>query len=187
MFPMVAEIAEFQAARRLLDMELSRLASRHIDPPRDLRVGVMLEVPSLIWQLREILPLVDFISIGSNDLMQFLYASDRSNPRLAARYDTLSPGFINLLRSIVFQCEEAGVSLSLCGEMAGRPLEAMALIGLGMRTLSLPPSAIGPVKLMIRSVNFGTLKGYIETMYDLSDHSLRDKLRNFARDHGFII
>ena len=187
MFPMVAEIAEFRAARHLLDLELSRLASRHIDPPQDLRVGVMLEVPSLIWQLRGILSLVDFVSIGSNDLLQFLYASDRSNPRLADRYDTLSPGFINLLRSIVLQCEEAGVSLSLCGEMAGRPLEAMALIGLGLRTLSLPPSAIGPVKLMIRSVNFGTLKGYIETMYDLSDHSLRDKLRNFARDHGFII
>ncbi|NQU69879.1 MAG: peptidase, partial [Rhodospirillales bacterium] len=155
--------------------------------PTELNVGVMLEVPGLMWQLDALLPIIDFLSVGSNDLFQFMFATDRGNPRVADRYDVLSPGLLSLLRSLVRRCEDAEVSLSLCGEMAGRPLEAMALIGMGFRNISMPPATIGAVKSMIRSLSVASLRDYLETLYDLPDHSLREKLRSFSRDHGVNI
>ncbi len=187
MFPMIAEVSEFVAARRLLDMELERAQVRDQPPPKTVRVGVMLEVPSLAWQLPPLLRRADFVSVGSNDLFQFLFASDRGNPRLAERYDPLSPAALLLLRDIVGNCEAAGKDVALCGEMAGRPLEAMALIGLGFRNLSMFPGEIGPVKAMIRSLSVQPLRDYMQELTDLEDHSLRERLRNFANDHGIEI
>jgi phosphotransferase system enzyme I (PtsP) len=187
MFPMIAEVSEFVAARRLLDMELERAQGRDRPPPKTVRVGVMLEVPSLAWQLPPLLRRADFVSVGSNDLFQFLFASDRGNPRLAERYDPLSPAALLLLRDIVGKCEAAGKAVALCGEMAGRPLEAMALIGLGFRNLSMFPGEIGPVKAMIRSLSVQPLRDYMQELTDLEDHSLRERLRNFANDHGIEI
>jgi len=187
MFPMVAEVAEFAAARRILEMELQRLAQRGKPLPQTLKVGAMLEVPALIWQLDTLCRQVDFISVGSNDLMQFLYAKDRGNARLAERYDVLAPGALTCLAEIVRAADRGGVTLSLCGEMAGSPLEAMALIGLGFRNLSMSPSAIGPVKAMVRSLDVGPLRQYLAVVTTLPDHSLREKLREFARDHGVSI
>jgi len=187
MFPMVAEVAEFAAARRILEMELQRLAQRGKPLPQTLKVGAMLEVPALIWQLDSLCRQVDFISVGSNDLMQFLYAKDRGNARLAERYDVLAPGALTCLAEIVRAADHGGVTLSLCGEMAGSPLEAMALIGLGFRNLSMSPSAIGPVKAMVRSLDVGPLRQYLAVVTRLPDHSLREKLREFARDHGVSI
>src|SRR5437667_343541 len=143
-FPMIAEIAELEGARRLLDKELARAASEGVEPPRSLKLGVMLEVPSLLWQLPALLRRVDFLSIGTNDLAQFLFASDRGNPRLAERYDLLSAPMVALFREVIAQCEAARTPLSMCGEMAGNPIEAMVLIGLGFRTLSVTATAIGP-------------------------------------------
>ena len=136
MFPMVAEVAEFEAARRLLDMELER--ARRAGP------GAAIAAPrrhhargaSLFWHLPALLPRVDFLSIGSNDLMQFMFACDRGNPELVDRYDVLSPPVLSFLRELVERCRRAGVTLSICGEMASRPLEAMVLLGLGVRQLS---------------------------------------------------
>ena len=184
MFPMVAEVAEFAAAKELLDMELARAEARGEQLPSAVRVGVMLEVPSLFWQLRALLPRIDFLSIGTNDLLQFLFACDRGNPELIDRYDVLSPPVLCFLRELVERCRDAGVALSICGEMAARPLEAMVLLGLGVRDLSMTPSDIGPVKAMLRSLRCGQLAGYLDQLYHLSDHSLRDRLRHYALDHG---
>ncbi len=187
MFPMIAEVAEFDAARGLLAKETARLERMGQALPREVKVGAMLEVPALAFQLPALLARVDFLSVGSNDLMQFLFASDRGNSRLAHRYDVLSPAVLTFVRDLVRRCEEHGVALSLCGEVAGRPLEAMALLGAGLRTISMPPTAIGPVKLMVRSLNLELLGRYLETLYDASDHSLRTRLKNFARDHQIAV
>ena len=184
MFPMVAEVAEFAAAKRLLEMELARAEMRGEPLPERLRVGTMLEVPSLFWQLPALLPRVDFLSIGSNDLMQFLFACDRGNAELIDRYDVLSPPALCFLRELVERCRRAGVMLSICGEMASRPLEAMVLLGLGVRQMSLMPADVGPVKTMLRSLNCGRLAEYLRRLYDLPDHSLRVRLRGYALDHG---
>jgi phosphotransferase system, enzyme I, PtsP len=130
---------------------------------------------------------IDFLSVGSNDLFQFLFASDRGSPRIADRYDPLSPAGLNFLGQLVEQCDATQTPISLCGEMAGRPLDAMALVGLGFRTLSMAPSSIGPVKTMIRSLSAGDLKRYLDSLQDVAEHSLREKLREFAIDHGVMI
>ena len=140
MFPMIAEVAEFDAARAILELELERAAqARRRGADRVVKVGVMLEVPALLWQLPALLPRVDFLSIGTNDLAQFLFACDRGNPRLADRYDPLSRRVpARCSAEVVRGCAaSAGVPLSMCGEMAGKPLEAMVLVGLGFRTLSM--------------------------------------------------
>lgn len=147
----------------------------------------MFEVPALAWQLPALLRRIDFLSVGSNDLQQFLFASDRSNPQLVGRYDNLSPAMLGLLDGLVRAGEQARVPMSLCGEMAGRPLEAMALIGLGFRTLSMAPPAIGPVKTMVRSLEAGRLRQYLDGVLGRSVPSLREHLRAFARDHQVAI
>lgn len=187
MFPMVAQLSEFDAARGILDLELARLLARGHAPPAVVKVGAMFEVPALAWQLPELLGRADFVSIGSNDLQQFLFASDRGNAQLAGRYDSLSPAMLSLLDHLVRAGERAGVPMSLCGEMAGRPLEAMALIGLGFRTLSMPPQAIGPVKTMIRSLDAGRLRHYLDLLLSRSTPSLREHLKAYARDHEVAI
>jgi phosphotransferase system enzyme I (PtsP) len=184
MFPMIAEVPEFDQARSLLERELKRESERGTDVPKSVRVGVMLEVPSLLFQLPALLERVDFVSVGSNDLCQFVFAADRGNPRLSNRYDMLSPPVLSLLRDVVVHCDKAGVELSLCGEMAADPLDAMALIGIGFRSISVQPNAVGPIKAMIRSLDVEPLGQYVETLYDLSQHSLRGNLRAFAKDHG---
>jgi phosphotransferase system, enzyme I, PtsP len=187
MFPMIAEAAELDATRRILALELARAAARGTPPPRRLRVGAMLEVPSLIFQIAALAGRVDFVSIGSNDLLQFLFAVDRTNQRLADRYDVLAPPALAMFRRVIVGCAKAGIEVGLCGEAGSRPLEAMALIGLGLRSLSLAPPTIGPVKMMIRSLKVRPLAAYLKTIIDLPDHTLREKLRGYARDHGVVI
>src|SRR4029077_17654096 len=152
-FPMIAEIAELDRARAILEMELARAADEGRVLPAAIKTGVMLEVPALLWQLPALCARIDFLSIGTNDLVQFLFACDRGNPRLADRYDPLSMPMLALFREVIAKTRDAGVPLSMCGEMAGSPLEAMALIALGFRTLSMAATAIGPVKTMIRSLD----------------------------------
>ncbi|MHA1568725.1 MAG: phosphoenolpyruvate--protein phosphotransferase [Alphaproteobacteria bacterium] len=187
MFPMVAEVAEFDAARRVLDLAVARLSARGSVVPAEIRIGVMLEVPALVWQLPALLDRVDFVSVGSNDFFQFLFASDRGNPRLAERYDVLSPAALRCLDQVVTACSAANVPVSLCGEMAGRPLEAMVLLALGFRSLSMTPTALGEVKSMVRSLDLGVAGNYVRSLLDLADHSLRGKIRSFALDHGVSI
>ena len=186
-FPMIAEIAELEEARALLDKEVARLAAEGREPPRSVRVGVMLEVPSLLWQLPALVERVDFLSIGTNDLAQFLFACDRGNPRLADRYDLLSAPMLALFRQVIAACDAAGKPLSMCGEMAANPIEAMVLIALGFRTLSLAATAIGPVKAMTRSLDAGALALYLDELGERPDHSLRRWLEAYARDHAVAV
>ena len=186
-FPMVAEVAELEQARVILDLEIERAKRSGMEMPAAVKVGVMLEVPALLWQLPALLRRLDFLSIGTNDLVQFLFACDRGNPRLAERYDALSPSVLGLLRHLAMTCGMAGVPISLCGEMAGDPLDAMALIGIGFRTLSMAPASIGPVKTMIRSLHLEPLEQFMAGLLDRPDHSLRPHLRAFARDHGIAL
>jgi phosphotransferase system enzyme I (PtsP) len=129
---------------------------------------------------------VDFISIGSNDLLQFLFASDRENPRLASRYDPLSPIVLNVLLSVVQAAAQHDVPLTLCGEMAGHPLEAMALLGLGLRSISMTPAAIGPVKAMVRKLNVGELAVELQDRLGSSQRSLRPFLQEFAEKRKLL-
>ncbi|MFN3232330.1 MAG: phosphoenolpyruvate--protein phosphotransferase [Alphaproteobacteria bacterium] len=184
MFPMVSEVQEFIAARAIFDREMTRHRRMGRKPPSDLKLGAMMEVPALIWQLDQLLPLIDFMSIGSNDLMQYLYAADRANANIAGRYDILAPSALAVLRQIIESADEANVPISLCGQAGGNPIEAMTLIGLGLRALSMPPAAVGPVKEMVRSLHVGKLQNYLESLRGGVDRSFRAKLTDFARDHG---
>jgi phosphotransferase system enzyme I (PtsP) len=180
MFPMVAEVDEFRQARLLVDREMDRLARIGGVPPRKVRVGTMLEVPALAFQLPSLLSYTDFISVGSNDLAQFLFASDRGNPRLGNRYDVLSPPMLNCLKLISDQARARGVPVTVCGEMAGRPVEAMALIGLGFRSLSMAPASIGPVKQMLLALDSSRIEALMAELLRGTAHSLREQLRQFA-------
>ncbi len=187
MFPMITEVAEFDAAREILALELARMRAAGAEAPVAVRVGSMLEVPSLVWQLPALLKRIDFLSVGSNDLLQYAFAIDRGDPRLAQRYDSLAPASLAMLHEVVARCRETNVELSICGEMASRPLDAMALVGIGFRTLSVTPTAVGRIKAMIRSVSARTLGNYVETQLGGPDRTLRSKLRAFAGDHGVVL
>jgi phosphotransferase system enzyme I (PtsP) len=187
MFPMVSEVAEFVQARKLVDKELDRAAGRGQELPAKIETGTMLEVPALLFQLPALLRQADFISIGSNDLMQFVFAADRGNSSVTNRYDVLSPAALTLLRQVAQIVTAAGKPLTLCGEMAAHPLDAMALIGLGYRSLSLSAGAIDRVKLMLRSLHVGTLRAFLDDRLDGENHSLRPLLSAFARDHDVHI
>lgn len=187
MFPMITNVSEFKLAKSILEKELTRHRHNNRAMPEDVKVGTMLEVPSLVWQLDELLPLVDFVSIGSNDLMQFFYASDRENPKLSNRYDTLSPPALKMLRHIVEKCDDHNTPLTLCGEIGGKAVGALALIALGFRKLSVAPAAIGPVKMMIRSLDLSQAEEFIEELLSRSDHNIRAELRAFAKANGVRI
>lgn len=184
MFPMVAQVSEYETLRGLLDMELVRAADLGQPMPSQVRVGVMLEVPALALQLDNLLPQIDFLSVGSNDLVQFLFAADRGNPRLEGRYDVLAPAVLNFLGQIAAKCHKSGTPLTICGEMAGDPLAAMALIGLGYDRLSMSAAGLGPVKAMIRSLSLTDLQAYQSGLLQSGAPSIRRHLRDFARDHG---
>jgi len=187
MFPMISQVIEFEAARRVLEIELDRARRTREPLPAEIRVGAMFEVPALAWQLEELLARIDFLSVGSNDLRQFLFATDRGNPRIADRYDTLSPAMLGILELLVRESAAAGKPISLCGEMAGHPVDAMALIGLGFRTLSMAPPAVGPVKTMIRSLDLARLQAYLTGLRGSASGSFRGRLRAFARDHNVAL
>ncbi len=183
MFPMVSEPWEFDEARALFEAQRSWLAAQGRMMPHAIRYGSMLEVPALAESLDMLLPKVDFLSIGTNDLTQFLFAADRAHPKLAERYDWLSPAILRFLRRIVVPARAAGVPVTVCGEMGGRPLEAMTLIGLGIDRLSITPAAIGPVKAMLRSLDRSALAGELAGWLDAPTPNLREKLLAWAQAH----
>jgi phosphotransferase system enzyme I (PtsP) len=187
MFPMVTEVAEFDACRGLLDLELQRATDRGITLPALLQVGAMIEVPALLWQLEELLNRVDFVSVGSNDLKQFVYAADRATPSVNDRYDILSPAMVRLLGAVATATKQSGKALSLCGEMAGDPIGAMALLCLGYRNLSMTPPSIGPLRMMIRSLHLRQLQDYWATLSGLPGSAVRSALVAFAQDHAVQI
>ena len=182
MFPMVSEAWEFDEARALFEAQRAWVESRKRKLPAHIRYGAMLEVPALAEQLDLLLPKLDFLSIGTNDLTQFLFAADRANPKLAERYDWLSPSILRFIRRVVGPAREASVDLAVCGEMGGRPLEAMALIGLGIDRLSITPAAVGPIKAMIRSLDRGALMERMAGLLAAPPRDLRDALSRWAAE-----
>lgn len=184
MFPMVSEPWEFDAARELFEAQRAWLAARGRKMPTEIRYGAMLEVPALAEVLDILLPKIDFLSIGTNDLTQFLFAADRAHPKLALRYDWLSPSILRFLKRVVDQAHAADVPVAVCGEMGGRPLEAMALIGLGIDRLSITPAAVGPIKAMVRSLDRGALIDAMAPWLADPRAPLRDVLTGWASEHS---
>jgi phosphotransferase system enzyme I (PtsP) len=184
MLPMVATVDEFQRARTIVAREQAMLAKQGHAPPRTLQLGVMVEVPSLLFELAEIAREADFLSIGTNDLMQFLFAADRENKRVADRFDPLSVAALRALRSIVEAASETGCPVTVCGEMGGKAIETMALIGLGYRSFSMSAASIGPVKAMLRSLDAGKLRERLDWMLATPEAvaSLRPQLSAFATE-----
>ncbi len=187
MFPMVANLSEFEEAKETLMLELEKEKRRGAPVPKKVNAGMMIEVPSVLFQLENLLEKVDFISVGTNDLAQFVFASDRGNSRLAERYDVLSAPFLKVMSLIISQANNAGVYCSVCGEMASNPIEAMALIGLGYRNLSMSGSAFGRVKSMIRSLNVSEVEDYVKNLLKSTRRTLRPQLISYANDHGIEI
>ena len=183
MFPMVSEPWEFDEAKALFEAQRKWLGERGKRLPTAVRYGAMLEVPALAEMLDVLLPNLDFLSIGTNDLTQFLFAADRANPKLAERYDWLSPAILRFLSRIVGTAKTHDVPVGVCGEMGGRPLEAMALIGLGVDRLSITPAAIGPVKAMIRSLDAGSLRAEMTGFLTQQSRNLRGTLGNWANQN----
>ncbi|MFM9847651.1 MAG: phosphoenolpyruvate--protein phosphotransferase [Hyphomicrobiaceae bacterium] len=184
MVPMVSEASEVAAARVLVDREFELARRRGIAGPKTLAFGIMIEVPSLLFQLDAVMKMVDFVSVGSNDLMQYLFAADRSNDRVATRFDTLSPIFLRALGQVIDAGRRHKVPVALCGEVGGKPLEALALVALGFRSLSMAPASIGPVKATIRSMNVKRATERVRTLMAESDTSIRDMLKRFAESEA---
>ncbi|OKL44804.1 phosphoenolpyruvate--protein phosphotransferase [Pseudovibrio exalbescens] len=189
MFPMIADVDEFRRAKDYVERELKHLRQHGHPTPEELKLGVMVEVPGLLWQLEELYQEVDFVSVGSNDLFQFFNAVDRGNTLVADRFDTLHPGFLRALKHIVDVGDRMDVPVTLCGELAGQPLSAMALLGLGYRSLSMSPSAIGPVKAMLRSLDLTKFKEAflpkLETGH--TPENMRQYLADFAAEHDIPV
>jgi phosphotransferase system enzyme I (PtsP) len=182
MAPMVSTVEEYKIARALFDRELDWNARHGHEPPKSAKLGIMVEVPSLLWQLDEIAACADFLSVGSNDLMQYLYAVDRTNRRVASRFDPLSVGFLRALKTIADAGARAGTPVTLCGEIGGQPLEAMALMAIGYRDLSMSATSIGPVKAMTLTLKIHDVSREVEAMLaeGRDEASLRTRLQALA-------
>ena len=186
MFPMISDVAEFDAAKSIVERELTYLRQHGHALPERIDVGTMVEVPALLYQLDELLGKVDFVSVGSNDLFQFLFAVDRGNAKVSERFDTLSAPILRALRDIVRKAKAKNKSASLCGEMASKPIGALALIALGYRSLSLSATGHGPVKAMILELNEKKAEAVMTPLLDApaGSVSIRQKLIEFAEAEG---
>ena len=185
MFPLVSEISEFDAAKALLGQEVDWAKKMGRKVPQNLEIGTMIEAPSIAWSINEISKKADFLSVGTNDLLQFFFAADRSSPKVNDRYDIMSKPALSFLKYVKTQAETTPISI--CGEHAGRPLEALALIGLGYDRLSMPATSLGIVKEMILSVNFEKLRDFVNSLLARENVDFRQELLGFAQDNGIIL
>ena len=189
MFPMVTTVEEFIEAKALFKKEIERASKFGATLPNKIEVGVMLETPSLAWSINQICDHAEFVSVGANDLLQFFFAADRDNVRVAERYDPLHPASVSMLRDIAQGCQRNNVPVSVCGALAGRPLEAMVLIALGFDALSMPAIGIGPVKSAVLALDAKKLADYIKPLISQDSRlsSIREHVRKFCLDEGIPI
>ena len=187
MFPFVAQFEEFTAARDHLMRELDREEKLGRPLPEKVEIGAMLETPSLAYAPRQFFELTDFISIGGNDLKQFFFAADRENERVRRRYDTLNVSFLTFLEQIVKRCDDTGTHLSFCGEDAGRPIEALCFAAIGMRTLSMRPASVGPVKHLLRKSDLREARAIIEAARERGDQSVRPAIMDWMRGQNWAV
>ena len=187
--PMVTEVREFRQVRTVVRKEAERLARAGGVAPDKIEVGAMIEVPSLLFELDLLLPECDFASIGSNDLIQFLTASDRANPRVANKYDAIDRPRLRAIRHIVRACEDYNVPLTMCGELAGRPIDALALLSIGLTRLSMGASSIGPVKDMILNLNLTPIREAVTSALDDvdNDQPIRELITELAQNQDLPI
>jgi phosphotransferase system enzyme I (PtsP) len=183
---MVSTVEEFDQAKELVEKELTHLRRHAHKLPDQVEVGSMVEVPSLLYQLDELLERVDFLSVGSNDLVQFLYAIDRGNPRVSGRFDALSAPVLRALKDIADKARAYKRPVTLCGELASQPIGALALAAIGYRSLSLTPSAVGPVKAMLLDLDCRKAAAFLNPMIDKSKGgvTIRTRLEEFAASNG---
>lgn len=186
MFPMVAEAAEIAQARAILRGALEQAAADGHTPSR-VKVGVAIETPSLVWQANTALRRVDFATVGTNDLLQFTFGADRDGVRMAERYDALSPPVLAMLRHLARAAEKANTPLAVCGNMASDPLAAMALIGLGLRSLSVVPPAVKPIRELAAQLDASEISRLIDDLIESEEHSIRDQFREFAESKGISV
>jgi phosphotransferase system enzyme I (PtsP) len=186
MFPMIAMVEEFDKAKQLVELELTHLRRHGHALPQRIAIGTMVEVPSLLFQIDELLDRVDFLSVGSNDLMQFLYAADRGNTRVSKRFDPLSAPVLRALKNIVDKGRAHNKPVALCGELASQPIGALALATIGYRSMSLSPSAIGPVKALMLDLNVRKAEQAILPLLEkpIGSVSIRSQLEAFAASEG---
>jgi phosphotransferase system enzyme I (PtsP) len=187
MFPMISEPWEYEEARSLVEEQVEWARRAHRKLPSRIEFGAMLEVPSLAEMLDQLLPRLDFLSIGTNDLTQFLFAADRADPRLAQRYDWLSPAILRFLKRVLDAARAAKVPARICGEMAGRPLEAMALIGIGAENFSITPAGVGPVKAMVRSLDAAAVRSRLDQLLAKPPKDMRKALSDWAKRHSVVV
>ena len=186
MFPLVAEPWEFDQAKAIFDGQLAFLRQQKKQLPEAIRYGVMLEVPALAEQLDVLAPRISFLSIGTNDLTQFLFAADRSNPKLAERYDWLSPAILRFIRRVVTTLDGSGVEIGVCGEMGGRRLEALALLGIGIEKLSITPASVGRIKDLVGKVDLGEVKAAMDGWLAQPPLDMRAAMTAWAIERGII-
>jgi phosphotransferase system enzyme I (PtsP) len=186
MFPMIAAVEEFDEAKSLVERELTHLRRHGHKLPERVDIGSMVEVPSLLYQLDELLDRVDFLSVGSNDLVQFFYAADRGNARVADRFDQISVPMLRALRDIAERGKAHNKPVAVCGELASRPIGALALVAIGFRSLSLAPSAVGPIKAMLLDLDVGKVSALVAPLLagPAGGVSVRDQLKEFAAAQG---
>ena len=189
MFPMITEVSEYDLARNLFEKEVAHLERHGHEKPATIKLGAMLEVPSLLFQLDDLLERVDFISVGTNDLHQFMMASDRGNTHLAGRYSSVAPSFLRALKHVIERGDALGVPITVCGEVAGKPLGAMALMAIGYRRMSMAPSSIGPVKAMLLELPLAKLEEeFAEVLKSaVTSDVITDFLEDFAERHSIQI
>jgi phosphotransferase system enzyme I (PtsP) len=189
MFPMVTTVDEMIEARALFDREIERASTLGLELPAKVEVGVMLETPSLAWQVSAVCDHADFVSVGANDLMQFFFAADRDNARVSDRYDPLHPAALSILKFIAGQCARNNTPVSICGEIAGRPVEAVTLAALGYRTLSMSVTGIGPVKAALLALDAAALRAEIDPLINVESRlsSLREVVTNFCQRNAIPI
>jgi phosphotransferase system enzyme I (PtsP) len=187
--PMVTDTWEFRQTRLVINKEVERLKHEGKPVPSKLEVGAMIEVPSLLWELDQVLPECDFVSIGSNDLIMFLTASDRANPRVSKNYDPIALPRLRALRHIVDMARRYNVPITMCGELAGKTVEALALMSIGMTRLSMSPPAIGPIKEMVMGLELGPIKTSVASaLLEGADGSpIRELLLEWSERQGLVI
>ena len=181
MFPFIAQFEEFRASHRIFHEELEREVARGRARPEHVQIGAMLETPSIAFAPDQFFQMTDFISIGGNDLKQFFFAADRENERVRRRYDTLNVSFLTFIEQIVRRCDETNTPVSFCGEDAGRPIEAMCFAAMGLRSLSMRPASVGPVKHLIRRVDLGEARQVIDRARGSGVQSVRGDVMEWLR------
>ena len=182
MLPMVSEVEEFAIARSLLMTLLDDFVNDGGKKPARIEIGTMIEVPALLWDLERLFEIVDFASVGTNDLFQFLTAADRNNPKTDTRFETLKPTNLRILTTIAETAARFEKPVGVCGEIAGTPLGLIAFVGCGFRSFSMAATRIAPARSVIRALDVAVVEERIQALATAPVSSVRDEIQNLAKE-----